>query len=75
MTIVQFAPLSTIIQPNFWHELTKLKIDVLKLSEESLPIKASYTAGRSVTDRETGQEVSLGCYITIGGEAFDMKSQ
>lgn len=75
MTIVQFAPLNSIVQPNFWHELTKLKIDVLKLSEESLPIKASYTAGRSITDRETGQEVALGCTISIGGETFDKDSQ
>lgn len=75
MTIVQFAPLNSIVQPNFWHELTRIKIDVQKLSEDSLSIQAYYTAGRSVTDRETGQEVSLGCNITIGGDAFDKDAQ
>lgn len=70
MTIVQFTPFSSLVQPAFWHDLTRLKIDVFKLSEETVPITATYSAGRSVTDRETGNEVALGCNLTVGGDAF-----
>jgi ubiquitin-like modifier-activating enzyme ATG7 len=71
MPIVQFAPFSSLIQPSFWHELTNLKIDVLRLSDEALPISGSYSTGRSVKDRETGQEIVLGCNLSVGAESFD----
>lgn len=74
-TIVQFTPFSSVVQPSFWHELTKLKIDVLKLSEEFLSVTATYSTGRSVTDRETGNEVDLGCHFTIGEDAFNAAAQ
>lgn len=75
MTVIQFAPFSSLVEPGFWHALTNLKIDVLKLSDHSLPIAASYTSGRSVVDRETGNEIALGCNITVGGDAFTEKPQ
>ncbi|KAF7325738.1 Autophagy-related protein [Mycena kentingensis (nom. inval.)] len=71
MPIVQFAPLSSLVQPTFWHELTSLKIDVLRLSDEAVPITGSYTVGRSITDRETGNEIALGCNLSVGAESFD----
>ena|ERR1700691_833420 len=75
MPIVQFAPFSSLVQPAFWHELTNLKIDVLRLSDEVLPIIGSYSVGRSVKDRETGQEIALGCNLTIGSDSFEKDSQ
>jgi ubiquitin-like modifier-activating enzyme ATG7 len=75
MPIVQFAPFSSLVQPAFWHELTNLKIDVLRLSDEILPITGSYSVGRSVKDRETGQEIALGCNLTIGSESLEKGSQ
>lgn len=73
--IVQFTPLSSLVQPSFWHSLTKLKIDVLKLSQDEIPVTASYSAGRSVTDRETGQDVALGCNLILGSDAFEQTVQ
>ena len=75
MPIVQFAPFSSLVQPAFWHELTNLKIDVRCLSDEILPITGSYSVGRSVRDRETGQDIALGCNLTIGSESFGKGSQ
>lgn len=75
MPIVQFAPLSSLVQPSFWHELTNLKIDVLRLSDEILPVSGSYTVGRSIKDRETGQEIALGCNLTIGAESLEKDTQ
>ncbi|TFK37809.1 E1-like protein-activating [Crucibulum laeve] len=71
MPIVQFTPFSSIIQPDFWHKLTNLKIDVLKLSDDALTVSGSYSTGRTVKDRESGQEIALGCTIALGDGAFD----
>ncbi|KAI0260642.1 hypothetical protein BC834DRAFT_899392 [Gloeopeniophorella convolvens] len=70
MPVVQFAQFSSLVQPTFWHELTRLKLEVLRLSDESVPVTATYSAGRTVKDRNTGQEVALGCNITVGGEGL-----
>ncbi|KAI0721475.1 E1-like protein-activating [Fomitopsis betulina] len=70
MPIVQFTPFSSLVQPAFWHALTDLKIDVLRLSDEAIPVHASYSAGRSVKDRESGADIALGCNLTVGSKAF-----
>ncbi|KAI0922572.1 hypothetical protein AcV5_009509 [Taiwanofungus camphoratus] len=70
MPLVQFTPLASLVSPAFWHALTELKIDVLRLSDAPQPVHASYAPGRSVRDRETGQAVALGCSLSVGGEAF-----
>ena len=74
MTVLQFAPFSSLVQPAFWHELTSLKIDVLRLSEDSVPINASYVLGKSIKDRETGKEIALGCNLTVGSGSFTKDS-
>ncbi|KAJ7634860.1 hypothetical protein FB45DRAFT_910076 [Roridomyces roridus] len=75
MPIVQFAPFASLVQPAFWHELTTLKIDVLRLSDDALPISGSYSVGRSITDRETGTEIALPCNLSVGPESFDKNAQ
>jgi hypothetical protein len=74
MTVLQFAPFSSLVQPAFWQELTSLKIDVLQLSDDSVPVNASYALGKSIKDRETGKEIALGCNLTVGGGSFDKDS-
>ncbi|KAH7883150.1 hypothetical protein F5I97DRAFT_1902440 [Phlebopus sp. FC_14] len=75
MPVVQFAPFASLVQPGFWHELTRLKIDILRLSDESLTVNGSYSVGRSIRDRETGQDVPLGCNLSLGADAFDKEPQ
>lgn len=70
MPVVQFAQFSSIVQPTFWHELSRLKLEVLRLSDESVTLTATYSTGRTVKDRNTGQEVALGCNIALGGEGL-----
>jgi ubiquitin-like modifier-activating enzyme ATG7 len=70
MPVVHFAQFSSIVQPTFWHELSRLKLEVLRLSDETVTLTASYSAGRTIKDRNTGQEVSLGCNIAVGGEGL-----
>jgi ubiquitin-like modifier-activating enzyme ATG7 len=69
--VVQFTPLASVVSPAFWHALTSLKIDVLRLSDAPVPVNASYGVGRTVHDRETGKDVALGCTISVGESAFD----
>ena len=69
MTIVQFAPFQSLVQPAFWHALTELKIDVFRLSEDAQPVAATYTAGCAVKNRETGQDIALGCNLSVSGDA------
>ncbi|KAI0315822.1 hypothetical protein OF83DRAFT_319626 [Amylostereum chailletii] len=73
MPVVQFAQFSSLVQPTFWHELTRVKLEVLRLSDDHVPLNASYSVGRTIKDRNTGQEVPLGCNISVGGEGFDEK--
>ncbi|KAG8745053.1 Autophagy protein 7 [Ceratobasidium sp. 414] len=75
MTVIQFTPLSSLVQPAFWHDLVRLKIDVLKLSSESQTVTASYSAGKSIVDRETGQDVALGCQLVLGGDGLNPESR
>jgi ubiquitin-like modifier-activating enzyme ATG7 len=70
MPVVHFVQFSSIVQPTFWHELTRIKLEVLRLSDETVPLTASYSAGRTIKDRNTGQEVVLGCNIAVGGEGL-----
>jgi ubiquitin-like modifier-activating enzyme ATG7 len=70
MPVVQFAQFSSIVQPTLWHELSRLKLEVLRLSDESVTLTATYSTGRTIKDRNTGQEVALGCNIAVGGEGL-----
>lgn len=70
MTTLQFSPFVSTILPEFWTSLSKLKIDELKLSQHPIPIRGSYGPGRSVIDKSTGQQLSLGTAMTFDGDAF-----
>ncbi|KNZ54906.1 E1-like protein-activating enzyme G [Puccinia sorghi] len=55
--ILQFVPFSSSIDPSFWHSLTTLKIDVLRLKDEPVPIKAWYERGRWTVERDQNSNV------------------
>ncbi|KAF9059765.1 hypothetical protein BDP27DRAFT_1430889 [Rhodocollybia butyracea] len=61
--IVQFSPLPSLTHPSFWHKLTELKLDVLKLSDAEVDITATYRVGRLIEDRESG----AGAFVGVGG--------
>ncbi|KAG0696853.1 Ubiquitin-like modifier-activating enzyme ATG7 [Chionoecetes opilio] len=42
-TILQFVPFSSAVDAGFWHHFTLLKLDVLQLSEQAVPVAGSYT--------------------------------
>lgn len=42
-TILQFVPFSSAVDAGFWHHFTQLKLDVLQLSEQAVPVAGSYT--------------------------------
>lgn len=67
---LQFTPLPTLVSPNFWHTLTNLKLDKLRLNEDAVPIEARYTLGRVVQDRRTGGQVHLGGGLKLDETSF-----
>ncbi|KAH9825098.1 hypothetical protein DFH28DRAFT_1091498 [Melampsora americana] len=75
-SILQFIPFSSSIDPTFWHTLTKIKIDILKLGDEPIKIKGLYERGRWVKDKESNQtnEIGLGGEIRLDGKSFDLTS-
>ncbi|KAF8328206.1 uncharacterized protein EI90DRAFT_1613500 [Cantharellus anzutake] len=75
MAPVQFTPFASTVSPAFWHTLTKVKLEVQKLSSDVLPIVASYKAGRTFRDRETGVDVSLPSDLSLAEDAFDPPDQ
>lgn len=73
MVVVQFAPFSSTVSPAFWHSLIKVKLEIQKLSSESLPIVASYSAGRSIKDRETGADVALASNLIVADDSLQLE--
>ncbi|KIY53447.1 E1-like protein-activating, partial [Fistulina hepatica ATCC 64428] len=71
MPVVQFSPFSSLIHPAFWHKLSDLKIDVLRLSDDLVPVSASYTYGRFITDRESGKQIGVGGDASLDDSSFD----
>lgn len=69
----QFAPFSSSISPSFWQALTTLKLQVLKLSDEPVPISGSYSKARTVKDRLTGEEIGLGCTLELDEHSFEQR--
>lgn len=74
MVTVQFTPFSSTVSPAFWHALVKLKLDVLKLDQDAIPVVASYAGGRTIKDRETGADVAIPSTVTLGDDAFQASS-
>lgn len=41
-TILQFAPFSSAVDAGFWHKFTQLKLDVIHLSKDPIPVTGNY---------------------------------
>lgn len=68
--LLQFSPLPTQITPNFWHTLTTLKLDTLRLSDDAIPITARYGVARRVPDRSRGGEVAVPGALAVDEESL-----
>jgi len=60
---LKFEPFSSTVDVGFWFQLTKKKLDHLRLSEEAVPIHGFYGVGCSSAFSPSR--------FHIGGEAFD----
>lgn len=67
---LQYAPFSSQVPSSFWSSLAKIKVDRLQLSQDSIPVVAHYTTGKSVVDRTTGNVVPLPVALHLDGEAL-----
>ena len=44
-SLLQFQPFSSFVDVSFWHEFAKRKLNVYKLSEDPIPLRATYACG------------------------------
>ncbi|MBW0488272.1 hypothetical protein O181_027987 [Austropuccinia psidii MF-1] len=73
MTILQFVPFDSSIDPTFWHTLTKLKIDVLKLKDQPIPIVGWYERGRWVKDKiNPDTQIGIGNQVRFDSNSFSI---
>lgn len=68
---VQFAPFATQISPSFWTALAALKVDRLQLSDDTVPVRAWYTVGKSSVDRTTGDVVHMPASISLDSSSLE----
>ncbi|KDN39393.1 E1-like protein-activating [Tilletiaria anomala UBC 951] len=73
--LLQFQPFASTVRAEFWHNFSSLKIDALQLSDEHVPLRASYTIGRSVLDRNEEKWVNLPPSFVLDGQAFERDPQ
>lgn len=70
-TILQFVPFNSSIDPTFWHALTNLKIDVLKLQDQPIRVRGWYERGRWIQDRDrSNQVISIGNEFRLDGKSL-----
>lgn len=70
-TLLQFTPFSSLTHPSFWHKLTQLKLDVLKLSDDEVTVSATYSVGRQIKDREKGGSVGVDGSLSVEESSFE----
>lgn len=64
--LLQFAPFTSKVSPEFWHEFAALKVNQLQLSDDDVPLAATYGAGRQAHD----VGVAVGSSLNVDGDAF-----
>lgn len=72
-TLIQFESFQSNISTSFWNELTKLKLNVIKLSTEPIIINGSYEKGKIVKDKSStrgNNEIGLGCLLELNSNSF-----
>lgn len=60
--ILKFTPFQSTVDASFWQSLANKKLNVLKLSNEQLPIQGHYTFGTSTV---------LPCLFSIPAEGLE----
>jgi hypothetical protein len=70
MPILQFTPLRSFPSPSFWQHLTSLKLDTLKLDDSIIDIHGWMEEGKSVFDREQGEDVWMGGSVAVDADSL-----
>jgi hypothetical protein len=73
-TIAQFTPNQSQTHPSFWNRLTELKLDILKLSDEDIPIHARYSVGKVIKDKDTHDNVGMNGSWEVDESSFEQST-
>ncbi|KAJ1654616.1 Autophagy protein 7 [Dispira simplex] len=79
-TPLQFEPLLFTIDPTFWHTLTDLKLNQLKLDAHALPVTGYYSPGRQVSVSDGSNQSSdllraLPATVRLSSTAFHIPGE
>ncbi|KAI9219558.1 hypothetical protein BC828DRAFT_406593 [Blastocladiella britannica] len=67
---MQFEPLTSAVEPSFWHHLATLKLNVLKLDTQPLALAAHFEPARRVRVSDT-DFASLPAIVQLDAKSFD----
>ncbi|GAA5798153.1 hypothetical protein HPULCUR_003553 [Helicostylum pulchrum] len=73
-SILKFSQFNSAVDASFWQALVIKKLDVLKLSNEQLPVHGYFTMGQSALDT-LNQPIALPTRFSIPAEGLEMDSK
>lgn len=74
MPLVQFTPLVSVVSPSFWTALSQLKLHEYQLSDELIPVRATYAPARAVRESTTGQALGSGSRVRLESSGLDVRA-
>ena len=68
--LLQFEPFKSAVDPTFWHQLGKRKLDLYQLDQSERHIRGYYTAATRAK-KSAERELAAPAQFTVDGEAFE----
>jgi ubiquitin-like modifier-activating enzyme ATG7 len=70
LQLLQFEPFKSAVDPTFWHQLGKRKLDVYQLDQSERPIRGHYTTATRAT-KSIERDIAAPAQFTLDGQAFE----
>ncbi|RKP25930.1 ubiquitin-like modifier-activating enzyme atg7-like protein [Syncephalis pseudoplumigaleata] len=68
--LLQFEPFKSAVDPTFWHQLGKRKLDVYQLDQSERRIRGHYATATRAT-KSVERAIAAPAQLTVDGEAFE----
>jgi hypothetical protein len=70
--LLQFEPFNSVVDPNFWQQLGRKKLDVYQLDQSAQPLVGWYQVAVRVMDRDQECERTAPAQFSVNGDAFEV---
>lgn len=79
-TYLQFTPFASSVDASFWHQLSALKLDTLKLDDRVLSINGTYAPGKvtrndASSSKHSGTPVPLSARLWLSAKSLDVEEE